>query len=387
VTTPELAAQYTRLGVAGVQVLPYPVRAVARVGGGQPLRVAVLGDARPEKGSHLLAALVERVSEEPELCGSLVFTIQSNTARPPRSRSSADQAVIRSLRRLAELASASAESGHGDCRVELLPGPLAGGVYESQLARADATILPYDQDRYRYRCSGVFLESLASGVVPIVPGGGSLGRMLDPPIRRHIEALLARSRTIAAGSHGPFRTSTSRPWETMIEVPANATAVVASLRWSAPDAPALCGTPVTIELEGIGTDRASALVATDADGRGPKAVLPCRGFTGRGPVLVRVTPAHRAARGAIAELVVRVIDSGEPPPVGAVGIVIPPHPDPIESLLQALRELVRHTDHYRRTAREQAAEVATRFSGERVVEALLAAAGESGHAAATVRHG
>ena len=373
VTTAELAAQYARLGVGPVGVLPYPVRPVGRETlpvANRPLRIAVLGDARPEKGSQHLAALVERVGDDPELRGRLAFAIQANTGCPATSRKAEDRAVLRSLARLATLARDPGD--HARCAVELLPGPLMGAEYEAQLARADATILPYDQRRYRYRCSGVLLESLASGIVPIVTGGGSMARILAGPIRDHVAALLARSRMIATVQYEAIRTAVARPWETTIDPPAAATAVVVSLRWRDEGAAAILAVPATVEVVGETVSRAATMVAADADGRG-KIVLPLVRRAGRpGPLRLRIAPADHPAPLDLAAAVLTTIDAGTPAPVGQAGIVAPPDADVAASLVAAVREFVRHADHYVRTAREQAAGFADGHSGRRVVETLLA---------------
>ena len=94
VTTGELATQHLRLGVGAVGVLPYPVRSTViasalskRSRGDGRLRVACLGDARPEKQSHLLADVAERVATDPLLA--------TRTPRTPRR----DPACRRSSRR------------------------------------------------------------------------------------------------------------------------------------------------------------------------------------------------------------------------------------------------------------------------------------------------
>jgi hypothetical protein len=374
VTTAELAVHYARLGVTPVGVLPYPVRAVfrePRVAHGRPLRVVALGDARPEKGSQHLADVVARAGADPELSGRITFAIQSNAGFAPRARSAGDRAVLESLRRLAGMAKRSDASAP---LVELLPGPLVEHSYMEQVAAADATILAYDQERYLARCSGVLLESLASGVVPLVTGGGSMGRMLAGPMRRHVAALLARSRPLAIERHGPVRTGRSRPWQIEIEPPSGGTALVVSLVWMATGPGALSAVPAVIEMKPAGAEPSAALVAADGGGLPTAAVFPLRSRPGRGgPLRLRMTPGGRAALLELAEVVVSVIDAGDHPAVSAAGIIIPPSADVAGALLQSLRELVTHADHYLTTAAAHAAEVAARFCGDRVVESLVAA--------------
>lgn len=383
VTTVELAAQYGRLGVAPVNALPYPVRAIERrpaADAGRPLRVAVLGDARPEKGSQHLAAVVERVASDPVLAGRVVFAIQSNHGFSLRRPTPGDLAVKHAIQRLASLERSGAGSNAG---FELLPGPLASEAYESQIAAADALLLAYDAERYRTRCSGVLLEALASGAVAIVTGGGSMARMLAGPVRRHVESLLARSRRLLTAQHGPARAVRSRPWEIPIDAPPDTTAVVVSLRWPATGAAALLAVPAAVELVVDGTVAAAASVAADEEGAAVAVVLPLDpASVRRGPPRLRVAPAEPRHALELAEISVSAIDSGDRPPVGAVGIVVPPGAEVVDGIMHSLRELVLHAGHYAATAREHATEARQRFRGERVVEALLETdLGREGHSA------
>jgi hypothetical protein len=373
VTTEELAAQYARLGEAPVGVLPYPVRAVDRrpsLDAGRPLRVAALGDARPEKGSQHLAAVVERVASDPVLAGRVGFAIQTNRGFSLRRPTPGDLAVKHALERLASLERSGSGSNPG---VDLLPGPLVGEAYESQVAAADALLLAYDPERYRTRCSSVLLETLASGAVPIVIGGGSMARMLAGPVRRHVESLLERSRRLRTTRHGPARAVHSHAWEMPIDAPPGTTAVVVSLRWQATGPAAILAVPAAVELVVDGTVTAAALVAADETGAAVAAVLPLDPASiRRGPPRLRVGPVEPRHALECAEVSVAAIDSGDRPPVGAVGIVVPPGADLVDGILHSLRELVLHAGHYAATAREHATEARRRFCGERVVEALLA---------------
>ncbi|NBP50976.1 MAG: hypothetical protein EBU70_07310 [Actinobacteria bacterium] len=253
VTTDELAAQYRRLGVSEVTVLPYPVRAVARGARTAGVtRIAALGDARPEKNSHLLADIVERAAADPRLAGRVTFAVQSNFGFPERSTAARDRAVRRSIERL---------RARRDAGVELLGGPLVAEPYVAELARADAMLLAYDQDRYRCRCSGVTLEAVASGIVPIVTGGGSMARLLADPIRRHAEAVVERGRADADAST-PFSMDgrtvrAGRPWPIPIEPPAGDASVVARLTWRAvgDDAYHVPAAVVSLAVDGPGRPR------------------------------------------------------------------------------------------------------------------------------------
>jgi hypothetical protein len=368
VTTDELAAHYRRLGVAEVTVLPYPVRAVARAAGTVGVtRIAALGDARPEKNSHLLADVVERAAADPLLAGRMTFAVQSNFGFPERSTAPRDRAVRRSIERL---------RARRDAGVELLDGPLVGEPYVAELARADAMLLAYDQDRYRCRCSGVTLEAVASGIVPIVTGGGSMARLLAEPIRRHADAVVESGR--AAGTVPTSCSMDGRivragqPWQIPIEPPTGDGTVVARLAWRAvgDDAYHVPAAVVTLAIDGLPSR--STVLQADAGGRDVAAVFACpRGNPAR-PLRLVVAPAESASAIDLASVAVAVVETGEPTPRSAAGIVVASGGDLVDGVVDSLRELARHPEHYRWTAERHARETAAACSGDRLVEALLA---------------
>ncbi len=358
-TTEELAAQYGRLTAAAVHVLPYPVTPPTlrseRFPG--PLRVACLGDARPEKHSDCLARIVAAVAADPALAEAVRFAVQSNPGFPANSRHRAHRAVARSLAALSRMAATGGP-------VELLGGPLAPDEYARQLAAADVMLLAYDQDRYRVRCSGVMLETLASGAVPIVTGGGWMARQFARPLREHAAQVSARGRSLDLRSLEARRFTATRPVVVDLERAADADRggetcdVIAVERVgpaAGPDEPPL---RVTVEAAAA---RPATILATES---GATALFPLD--TAGAPVRVRIAPACHAAAAGAAVVVRRLAVSG-PVPAGAVGVVI----DSPADVPAALREVVRHAAHYAATAARHAATVRDAASGAAVVRSLL----------------
>lgn len=109
-TTEELAAQYMRFAGVPVDVLPYPIQRIDREeddgAGGGGLRVSCLGDARPEKGSAALPAIVAAAAADPGLA-RVRFTVQTNLGFAAGSWSAEHRAVRAGLRALGRLAAAS----------------------------------------------------------------------------------------------------------------------------------------------------------------------------------------------------------------------------------------------------------------------------------------
>ena len=375
-TTEELASQHRRLGVIDVAVLPYPVRAAAiavaaaRASRGDRLRIACLGDARAEKQSHLLADVAERMAADPLLSPLASLAVQSNLGFPAGSRSPADLAVLESLSRLAAMPRE---------RVELVEGPLPASEYARQLAEADAILLAYDQDRYRCRCSGVTLEAIVSGCLPIVTGGGSMARLLDGPIADHTAAVAAASRTLPGVRAGSVRIRAGRPLPLSIEMPHEATGVLASAVWPVAGDDALHCPGVVVAVEAEGMPRKTLPLQPHRAGRPARGLLAIDppampGGSGRRSARIAIAPLPGAAAVDLESFAIEPIDTGRPRPFSAAGIVVAPGDGLIDAILGAIRELARFPDHYHRSAATHAAATAERHAGEAVLRVILAAA-------------
>lgn len=362
-TTEELAAQHARLAGGPVGMLPYPIQSAPvdadgdrRRGDG--LRVSCLGDARPEKGSQALPAIVAAALADPLLAG-VRFAVQSNPGFDVRSRAAEHRAVSRALATLARQAAAGGP-------VDLLPGPLDGAGYARALAETDVMLLPYDQERYRVRCSGIVLESLASGVVPIVTGGGWMARQFAEPLRRHAAAIAARAEvlderridgprlgaglSLAIDMPGAAQRATAAGRQGIITV---------AIRWRSDSGPG--EPPVRVSL--ASPDRLPAtMLAADGSGEPGCAIFP---LADPAWAACRVEVAGGSA--AVERIVVRRLDAAAPVPAGAVGAVIAAADD----AAAALREIVRHFPHYRETGLRHAATVREAASGDAVVRRLL----------------
>jgi hypothetical protein len=362
-TTAEIAAQYARLGAGPVNALPYPIRPVPprapRSAAAGPLRIACLGDARPEKGSQHLAAAVARVFADESLAGAVAFAIQTNLGFRTDSRAPEHRAVRESLTRLAILAR--------DCRgIELLGGPLDPAAYAREVVAADAMLLPYDQARYRVRCSGVILEALAAGTVPIVTGGGWMARQLAEPQQRHVAAVVARCAAHDAARLTPTELNARRPLVVPLAPPASARGRAATLMvdvtWRSAAA-WLDEPPVRLEVR-QGEERVATIVAATAE-RSASALLPIEASDV--PLHLACAPACVAPRVEVEAIHVRWLVADRHQPLSAVGIVIESHAD----IPAAMREFIRHRDHYRETAARHATIAANAASATALLRALI----------------
>ena len=128
----------------------------ARPGGA--FRVGSVGEARENKGFHLLPRLVRRAAEAG--VHGVEFHLHS-FAQDPNS------AFLR--RALAGLRHPS---------VRLYPDEMPAGEYRRFLASLDLVVLPYTLDNYHAQTSGVFAEAVAAGKLVVVPRGSWMARQL-----------------------------------------------------------------------------------------------------------------------------------------------------------------------------------------------------------------
>ena len=357
-TTAELATEYERLVPGPVHVLPYPSQlpAAASRPPHAPLRIACLGDARPEKHSECLAAVVAEITADPAVAERVRFAVQTNRGYPATSRRPEHRAVTRTL---AALASAAAP-------LDLLPGPLDAETYARELAAADVLLLPYDQGRYRSRCSGVVLEALAAGAVPIMTGGGWMARQIAAAIETHAAAVVARGRVLATRRLAQPRIG-RQPLTidlTALQTVAGQAAVVAvEVAWDAADHLRLALPPVRLAVTG-GPAGPATVLAAGAGAGVSTAIMPLTAAAG---MRLEITPACGAQAAAPAAITVRELATDAPVPASAVGVVI----DAPADAPAAIREIVRHAEHYRATAAAHAATCGQTVAADEIVRRLL----------------
>ena len=368
--TEELAAEWSLVGAAPVSVLPYPIDLPAdpdaapllRPAAGRRLRIAILGDARSEKNSQIAPALIDEIAAHPALYNRLHFAIQTNPGFHPHSRRPADVAVRQAIEAIETLAHRAPEL------VEPLAGPLTSAAYHHQLVTADALLLPYDQRRYRHRCSAVLLEALAAGKVGIVTGGGWMARRLQPALRAHVDHLESLHPQAAVETFAVDALPAGGVLTLPVAAPPGAGLAIVEVTWRALGPPALLEPPLTVTL-GRAATPSSAILQADSSG----AAVPVVFRLGRvsptaGPTTLTLsTPGHHQAV-ALAGLRVRWLRGGHAAPLGNVGIVIAG----ADGAAEALEELVAHADHYVAGAARAAVALRQTRAPEAVLEGLLA---------------
>ncbi|WP_353861937.1 glycosyltransferase [Azospirillum formosense] len=169
--TVELARMHRDLtGVDfGVLPIPFRYRLVENRGrppggsSGGPVTIFYLGDARLEKGYHLLPDLVGHLWEDWIKPGLVRFVVQSNLNMP-----GGEPGIIQARNKLRQY----------PFGVEIIDEPMSAERYYDILAAGDLLVLPYDPKAYAGRSSGVLNEALACGKVTVVSKGSWLANQV-----------------------------------------------------------------------------------------------------------------------------------------------------------------------------------------------------------------
>lgn len=162
----DLAGEYGRLAKKRVSVVPIPhlpdppcaEEAVDGRTDGK-IHVVYLGDARVEKGYHLLPGAIKNILAKRT---DVKFSVQSNVSSDPPAE------IVKAVEKIKALAGG----------VECIGEPLDSTDYYRLLSRADIVLLPYSPELYRARTSGIFAEAIAFGKPVVVPEGTWMERQI-----------------------------------------------------------------------------------------------------------------------------------------------------------------------------------------------------------------
>ncbi|AWB08051.1 hypothetical protein A6A40_23685 (plasmid) [Azospirillum humicireducens] len=160
--TEPLARSFTGLFCHDVTVMPIPFRTdlldgepAAREREAAALTIGYFGDARLEKGYHLLPPLLFRLWRTAIRSGRVRFLVQSHFNVP-----GGEPGMLQARNQLLQFSAP---------QVELTTAPLATADYYRRLQSCDAILIPYDPDSYAERSSGILVEALVAGKPVIVP--------------------------------------------------------------------------------------------------------------------------------------------------------------------------------------------------------------------------
>ena len=149
-----LASYFTGLIGKPLWPLPLPLAHATQRNGRRPvadrtIRVVFLGEARREKGFHLLADALRRVVNR---CPQIELTVQTSCLFD------VDQAEVTRLRSL-------------PIEVRTIDQPLSRRDYQSLLKQSDLILAAYDPIAYELRTSSIFLEAVGAGKPVLVSAG------------------------------------------------------------------------------------------------------------------------------------------------------------------------------------------------------------------------
>lgn len=146
-----------------VMTAPYPAaarfarRPTSRPTGDRP-RLAALGATRPVHNPGVIAEYLMSAPME-----SVDWTVRLDVNLAAKSLAMTTQSLRQALL---------------DRGISLLPLQLDQEAYDDALTDADVMLLPYG-DRYRTIGSGIFLECLCAGVIPLVPAESTMRRLYE----------------------------------------------------------------------------------------------------------------------------------------------------------------------------------------------------------------
>jgi hypothetical protein len=169
--TDALAQQYGALAPdlhVGVVPIPHcfpPDVPADTVRADGPLRIVYLGDARDEKGFHLLPGVVDALAGRYLETGRARFVLQANI-----SVAGDDGSLAAACRKLGDFPKE---------QVELLTEQLDMSAFHTLVHSADIVLLPYDRKAYLRRSSGILIQALTAGRVVVVPAGTWMARQVE----------------------------------------------------------------------------------------------------------------------------------------------------------------------------------------------------------------
>ncbi|MBI4902062.1 MAG: glycosyltransferase [Acidobacteria bacterium] len=363
--TDELSAQYNRLlpGRFRTLSIPHtwrssPARRVSK------FRLVYAGDGRKEKGYQHLHHLAQELYRE-RIDLQLEFVIQTNYNTPD-----GEPECIVAQSQLSTITPG----------ITLLREPLASAEYRKLVQSADAVLLLYDRDNYYARSSGILVEALSLGIPVVAPTGTWLTRQFLAPVYRHYQDAFAEDTVLARMGGNSLR------WRDFRHVSKDSGEAEARLngkshcRLKVPNG----ATHLRIRIEALTAELAEArlflnmldesgraveplreLVAETARDSGLAVVLRPIGFGVECIVLTFEGYPSLAFRRA--NLTIDFLLLSPDMPLGAVGAIY--HDE--SEVGSAVRELMAHREHYRRTAEEFAVEFRNYHSSDRLIADLI----------------
>ena len=316
-----------------------------------PLRAVYLGDARDVKGYHHLPPLIDELRAAYIATGRLAFAIQSNfNILGGEERAAQARARLETMR------------GEG---VTLYEEPLSTEQYCQLLHSADLLLLPYDATYYYACSSGILVEALALGIPVLASGGGWLSQQFAGQVTRYQRELCAsmRSLSIMTGNDITWRRPSSAAASAQLEIPIGASHALISVPESALEAGTFLR--VTLAPEDAAQSRA-VLIGRSLSGMLSTGLFALPAGNTRLTLTLRNAFSTRPIDPSLFQVELLANPTAQPPPRSAVGVI---YTDPAD-IGAAMRELLEHYPHYRRTAWEYAQQFYQRHNAAKLIQEL-----------------
>jgi hypothetical protein len=373
-TTAELADQYNRLRIADFCTLTYPVQVDSLVGkenqaaaDAKPLRLTLAGAIRREKGQTQIAqSLVDGLWGEGLANGRLRLIVQ----RPARSRWRRPKIELR----LPDPNQAGA--------IDYLDHPLDHAEYLELIRTTGVGVLAYDAQAYFARRAGILGEYLIAGKPVIVPGACWLAEQIQPAIQAHVRHVLA--------THPPVQTLTMegmtyakdnlpqpggvvvfdserRPFEITLSLRQPANMLALEFRSHFPSqSGAFCRIDVAQSARGesMGPDQSAVLGTRDNTQR--LAAL-FRQRPGADEARIRFSNACPSGSLSVCDIQAITFAADQAIACSAVGVIAADN----TAMVEGVREIVAHYDHYRQTAQSFARGYRIRHQPEQMLAELV----------------
>jgi hypothetical protein len=369
--TDELSAQHNRLGPFQFHTLPIPHthRPAAADGPRRPLTLLYIGDARSEKGYHLIPNLVEDLWKDYIVTGRIRFRLQSNFNVPE-----GEPPIVIALQKL-ELLAAQAPGA-----IELHKEAMTSERYKQFLLSGDINLLLYDPANYYARSSGILVEALSTAMPVVVPAGTWLSRQFRDPTyhyRRSLRGTIPVARTYGLGdfrwqargmrgspmSGSGLSVSWENPAVTMLRLPCRGSHVLIDI-----SGPPECLLSIE-QLDAKGNALATSRTLLESD-RGGAAVTLCALEEDCARLSIAIAVPHPGLHASIngmrADLLAHDPCQGKLPS-GCIGAA---YDDPA-GIAAAVRELLDHFEHYSRSAHEFARGWQQYHNADRLVSEIL----------------
>lgn len=368
--TDELTAQWNRLGAMSFETLPIPVDEgyhSPRGRRGGPLHAVYAGDAREEKGFHLLPGLVRDLQADLFSTGRVRLVAQAYYNSEPGEPG-------------ARIALGELEERPRE-QVTLVRKALSGNDYRDHVTRADIALIPYHRDNYSARSSGIFTEAAAAGIPTLVPAGSWMAIQLEGPTHAAHARILASTPIIhtlegedlgwfieggrgANPMHdGRLVLSGSRDRCVKVMVPPRASHVHVAFVCRMDQARDFVGIRVMQPAGGARHKRPERLISAEHEGRHSRLI---RLAPGTREITLGFSPAFTDTMGILSSVRLTFLSSATPLPRFGAGVIY----DDDQVMAEGLREIVEQIEHYRTTAREFADQWRALHTPTRLVEAL-----------------